>query len=106
MISPSQVTGQKKEECNYDPKASSFFKYSFHDDTDIPIIDGLRAWSAKYFEKYKIYDSIVRIPTSEQTHKDFDVHAKVIKVEHMDDLYCQMKLKSICGSNFTIRLNH
>jgi len=65
MISVSQLTASKKEESTYEPKTSSYFKYSFHEDTEIPIIDSLRAWSAQYFEKLRIYDSIVRIPTSE-----------------------------------------
>jgi hypothetical protein len=46
MIQMSQVTASKKEECSYEPKATSYFKYSFHEDTEIPIIDSLRAWSA------------------------------------------------------------
>ena len=48
----------------------------------------------------------MRIPSSESTPKDFDIHAKVTKIEHLDDVYCQVGLKSICGSHFTIRLNH
>ena len=45
----------------YAPIACSTPKYSFHE-SEMEIIDRLRAWSKEYFEKNLIYDHEVSIP--------------------------------------------
>jgi hypothetical protein len=42
---------ENKYEFSYKPVASSNYKYSFFPDTEIPIIEALRAWSHDYFLK-------------------------------------------------------
>lgn len=50
-------------ENSYKPIASAYNKYGFHEETEIPIIDELRAWSYEYFKLLKIYETTTRIPT-------------------------------------------
>jgi len=51
-----------KIENSYKPISSSYTKYAFHEETEIPIIDELRAWSYEYFKMFKIYETITRVP--------------------------------------------
>ena len=61
------LSGQpKSEEDLYQPIACSNPKYSFHD-SEMQIIDRLRAWSKEYFEKNLIFDHEVSIPTQVYT---------------------------------------
>lgn len=76
---PNQIYLDKPEpiekfETSYAPLAGSYFKYAFHEETEIPIIDNLRAWSHEYFKMFKIYETVTRVPTLDsQIAKDFDI---------------------------------
>lgn len=64
------------------PIASSYQRYAFHEETEIGIIDELRAWSYEYFKSLKIYDTVTRIPqmVQDQTqYRDFDIQGKIVE---------------------------
>jgi hypothetical protein len=48
---------------SYKPIACSSSRYAFHEETEIPIIEELRRWSYDYFKKFRIYETITRVPS-------------------------------------------
>jgi hypothetical protein len=81
LINLDQVEEIERIENCYKPIASSYQKYAFHEETEIPIIDDLRQWSYQYFKTFKIYETITRVPQTLKANSDFDVQGKILKAE-------------------------
>ena len=97
----SQPEQLERIENSYKPIASAYNKYSFHEETEMPIIDELRAWSYEYFKLLKIYETITRLPTqSDKNQKDFDIQGKIVHAEQLDDISRNLEIKDLSGLCF------
>lgn len=105
MINLAQTEEVEKIENSYKPIASSYQKYAFHDETEIPIIDDLRNWSYEYFKMLKIYETLTRVPEMTASYKDFDVQGKIVHAEQLDDISRVLTVRDISGQTFKIRIN-
>lgn len=99
------------KENSYVPIANSNDKYSFHDDSEIAIIDALRDWSREHFSKFLIYPFETHLPEGEfgfddcetktvRSSKDFDILGKVTRIKRIDDTFATVWLKDLQGTLF------
>ena len=95
----------------YRPIASSSQKYSFHE-SECKIVDNLRAWSKEYFERFLVFETETRIPPPlskrEEVNpkfRDFDVQARVLSMEKLDDVYSEVILKDLGCQLYSMRVN-
>ncbi|CDW85854.1 alpha telomere binding protein [Stylonychia lemnae] len=97
-----------ENDLKYYPIACSSSSYSFND-SEKEIIDNLRRWSYDYLKSNPVFASETQVQTQihvdshgQSYYKDFDILAKIISLEVIDDIQVDIRIKDLAGIIFQL----